>query len=439
MAESDGRNMKRVLWICNIMLPAIAKELHLPYSSREGWLSGIFDQMAAGKDSGEIELSVCFPMEKGKDCHDLTVRGIQCYGFYENLNTPEKYDESLETEFREIFKKAKPDIIHIFGTEFPHALAAAKAFGKPEKTLIGIQGLCSEIAKVYMAGLPKEAVEKATFRDIVRKDSLKQQKQKFYLRGQNEIEAIGLTGNITGRTGFDREKTVRINPKAHYYPMNETMRSSFYEGRWNPELCEKHSIFLGQGDYPLKGFHFLIQAMPLILKKYPDAVLYVAGSNVISHRTWKEKLKLPAYGKYLLKLICQYKLTDKIILLGRISEEEMKQRFLKSHVFVCASVLENSPNTVGEAMLLGVPVAASCVGGIPDMVTDGEDGLLFESGNPEAIAKAVMAVFDETAGKDGSTLAEKLSENARKRARDVHNKETNYQRLLEIYGSILGA
>ena len=131
MAESDGRNMKRVLWICNIMLPAIAKELHLPYSSREGWLSGIFDQMAAGKDSGEIELSVCFPMEKGKDCHDLTVRGIQCYGFYENLNTPEKYDESLETEFREIFKKAKPDIIHIFGTEFPHALAAAKAFVKP--------------------------------------------------------------------------------------------------------------------------------------------------------------------------------------------------------------------------------------------------------------------------------------------------------------------
>lgn len=430
-------NMKKILWICNIMLPAIAKELHLPYSSREGWLSGIFDRITTENDSKEVEISVCFP--NGGEFNDLTVRGVQCYGFYENLNTPEKYDRSLEAAFREIFKRAEPDMIHIFGTEFPHALAAARAFGRPEKTLIGIQGLCSEIARVYMAGLPERAAAKATFRDIIRKDSLKQQQQKFYLRGQNETEAIRLTGNITGRTGFDREKTAGINPRACYYSMNETMRSSFYEGKWHPNSCEKHSIFLGQGDYPLKGFHFLIQAMPLILRKYPDTVLYVAGSNVIAHSTWKEKLKLPAYGKYLLKLIRRYKLEDKIIPLGRISEEEMKQRFLTSHIFVCASVLENSPNTVGEAMLLGVPVAASRVGGIPDMVTDGEDGLLFESGDIEAIAKAVMAVFDERTGEEGSTLAEKLSENARKRAAGVHNKETNYQRLLEIYKSILGA
>lgn len=432
-------NMKKVLWICNIMLPVIAKELHLPYSNREGWLSGIFDEITEGRGSGDIELSICFPVGKGERFGDLTVRGVQCYGFCENLNTPEKYDDGLEAEFQEILKKAGPDMIHIFGTEFPHALAAARAFGKPEKTLIGIQGLCSEIAGVYMAGLPKETVRKATFRDRVKKDSLKQQQEKFYLRGRHETEAIGLAGHITGRTGFDREKTAKINPAARYYPMNETMRSSFYEGKWQSASCQKHSIFLGQGDYPLKGFHFLLQAMPLILEKYPDAVLYVAGNSVISCRTLKDRLKLPAYGRYLLALIRQYQLTDKVILTGRLSEEEMKQRFLKSHVFVCASVLENSPNTVGEAMLLGVPVTASDVGGIPDMMTDGKEGLLFESGSPQAIAGAVMAVFDDTPGEDGRTLAERLSENAGKRARNSHDGKKNYQRLLEIYGSILGA
>lgn len=431
--------MKKVLWVCNIMLPVIARELGLAYSNREGWLSGIFDQMTDEDKSSKIELSICFPAGDEKNFQDLTVRGVKCYGFYENLNRPEIYEEGLEARFGEILADVQPDMIHIFGTEFPHALAAARAFKKPERTLIGIQGLCYEIAKVYMAELPKGVQTKVTFRDLLRKDSLKQQQEKFYLRGKNEIEAISLAGHITGRTGFDREGTARINQKAVYYHMNETMRSSFYEGKWSLTACEKHSIFLGQGDYPLKGFHFLLEAMPEILKKYPDTVLYVAGNSVISHSTLKEKLKLPAYGKYLLELIDKYGLKDKVIMLGKLTEEEMKQRFLNSHVFVCASVLENSPNTVGEAMLLGVPVAASEAGGIPDMITDGVDGLLFEKGNAQAIAEAIELIFDETTKEDGRTIAEKLSENAREKAGTVHNGETNYNRLLEIYGSILGA
>lgn len=437
--------MNRVLWICNIMLPAVARELGLPFSNREGWLSGIFQQLVREKENQKIELGICFPVDdlkeytalKGKEA--FFVKGVPCYVFLENLECPEQYDPAMESRFTEIYRDFQPDMIHVFGTEFPHALAAVKAFGRREKTLIGIQGLCYEIAKVYMAGLPEKIQRNVTFRDFVKKDSLKQQQEKFYLRGKNEIEAISLAGHITGRTGFDREGTERINKTAVYHHMNETMRSSFYEGQWNPETCEKHSIFLGQGDYPLKGFHFLLQAMPEIVKKYPDAVLYVAGNSVISHATLKEKIKLPAYGKYLLGLIRQYNLEDKVVVLGRLSEEEMKQRFLKSHVFVCASVLENSPNTVGEAMLLGVPVAASNAGGIPDMLTDGVEGLLFEAGNPGAIASAVTAVFDEGEDQKGNTLALRLSKAAGKRAKTAHNGETNYRRLLEIYGSILGA
>ena len=423
------------------MLPAVAKKLSLPYSNREGWLSGIFDRITEKR--GEIEISVCFPignLTAGEELlSGLTVNGAKCYGFHENPDTPEIYDRRLEREFREILEKAKPDMIHIFGTEFPHALAAARAFGKPERTLIGIQGLCYEIAKVYMAGLPEEVQRKVTFRDFLRRDSLKQQQEKFYLRGKNEMEAISLAGHITGRTRFDREGTSRINAKALYHSMNETMRSSFYEGMWDPEACEKHSIFLGQGDYPLKGFHFLLQAMPEIIKKYPDTILYVAGNSVISHQTVKEKIKLPAYGKYLLTLIRNYRLEDRVVMLGKLSETEMKQQFLRSNVFVCASVLENSPNTVGEAMLLGVPVVASRAGGIPDMIADGCEGLLFETGNPADLVSAVDKVFSKEKDAKGDTLAIRISKAGRRRAINAHDGETNYRRLLEIYWDILGA
>lgn len=433
--------MKKVLWICNIMLPAIARQLGLPYSNREGWLTGIFEQLTKEKENRQIELGICFPAGDVREYTMLTigemlkVKGVPCYAFIEDLNRPEQYDPAMEMRFREIFRDFNPDMIHIFGTEFPHALAAAKAFGRPEKTLIGIQGLCGEIAKVYMAGLPEKVCRKVTFRDFIRKDSLKQQQEKFVLRGEHEKEAIRLSGHITGRTCFDREGTKQINPKAVYYSMNETMRSSFYTGQWKLEECEKHSIFLGQGDYPLKGFHFMLEAMPALLRKYPDTVLYVAGNSIVKRQTLKDKIKLSSYGKYLIFLMKKYHLEDKVIILGKLSEEQMKRQFLKANVFVCPSVLENSPNTLGEAMLLGVPVAAAAVGGIPDMVTDGKEGLLFAAGDVKGLAAAIEAIWQED--KQGQSLAVRLSGKARMRARMAHDGAKNYERLMEIYRNIL--
>ena len=441
--------MSRVLWICNIMLPVIGKELGMPYSNREGWLSGIFER--AQKKEAPFTLGICFPMEefpmgkfpveggetKSGRVGKFSVRGAACYAFAENLKTPEVYDAGMEEAFRKIFRDFEPDIIHVFGTEFPHALAAVKAFGKPERTLIGIQGLCGEIAKVYMAGLPEKVQRQVTFRDIIRKDSIRRQQEKFIRRGENEAEAIRGCKNITGRTCFDREGTAKLNPDAGYYPMNETLRSEFYEGEWRPEECEPHSIFLGQGDYPLKGMHFVLGAMAGLVSKYPDCKLYVAGNSVISHATLKEKLKLPAYGKYLLKLIKQHGLEKHVVMLGKMDACEMKERYLKSSVFVCASILENSPNTVGEAQLLGVPVAASFAGGIPDMITDGVDGLLFPVGNEKKLAEAVEKLWDKEPDERGLCLAERISTRERQRARTVHDGEKNYARLIEIYDEII--
>lgn len=420
--------MKRVLWVCNIMLPVIAKQLGLPFSNREGWLTGIFEQLLKETDK-EIALGICFPVESLTEKY-LVVKGVPCYAFEENLSHPECYEQNMEDRFAEIFADFKPDMIHVFGTEFPHALAAVKTFAKPEATLVGIQGLCGEIAKAYMANLPEKVRKQVSFRDFIRKDSLYRQQQKFVIRGKREKEVIEGAGHITGRTEFDKAGTKKINPGAVYHPMNETMRSSFYTGSWSYEQCEKHSIFMGQGDYPLKGFHFMLEAMPILLKKYPDAVLYIAGNSIINHSTWKEKMKLSAYGKYLLGLIRKFNLEKKVIVLGKLTEEEMKQQFLKSGVFVCPSILENSPNTIGEAMLLGVPVVAAKVGGIPDMITDGRDGLLFEGGNVQALAEAIDLIFHESA------LRENIVKAAKDRAHKVHDGNANYQRLMEIYAEI---
>ena len=87
-----------------------------------------------------------------------------------------------------------------------------------------------------------------------------------------------------------------------------------------------------RGLLPFKGMHFVLEAMALLVPNYPDCRLYVAGSSVISHGTLKEKLKLPAYGKYLLSQIKGYGLEKHVTMLGKLDAEGMKEQYLKSSV-----------------------------------------------------------------------------------------------------------
>ena len=81
--------------------------------------------------------------------------------------------------------------------------------------------------------------------------------------------------------------------------MNETMRPQFYSGCWEIEKTVPGEIFISQGDYPLKGFHYLLQAMQEILQNCPEAHIKVAGISVLGVNGIKSRIKIPAYGKYL--------------------------------------------------------------------------------------------------------------------------------------------
>ena len=435
----------KILWICNIMLPAIAQTLGEEYSVKEGWLTGILNRLLAEEakggskaedTAGKIELGICFPAQGALSDLSRTLSlgesgaEVNCYGFAEDTAHPENYDSRMEVRFARIYEDFRPDMIHIFGTEYPHAYAAAKAWKHPEKTLVGIQGIISSCAEEYFAGLPEKVTAKRTFRDIVRKDSMRQQQQKFYLRGQREKELLKLAGHITGRTEFDRKVTQALNPSAVYHFMNETMRDSFYEGAWELDACRKHCLFLSQGDYPLKGFHHVLDAMGELRGEFPDLSLMVAGNSVLGTGGFKARLKIPAYGKYLNSLIRKNGLAGKVEVLGRLTETEMKKAYLACETFVCASSLENSPNSIGEAMLLGVPVAAAETGGIPSLLENGKQAILFEQGNAHSLTEAIRTLWNNP------QLERAISGREAVRARRTHDADANYRRLLEIYKNI---
>lgn len=433
----------RVLWICNIMLPVVAEYLGLEASNKEGWLTGLSTTILKHQKENKIELGVCFPTmgELAEFEREISIPGteaaISAFGFYEDLLRAETYEEKTEKRLREIIEIFRPDLIHCFGTEFPHTLAAVKAFGKRERTLIGIQGLCSICAIYFRADLPDEVWKRTTFRDLVRRDNLRRQHEKYVQRGAYEVEAVQRAGHITGRTRWDKKYTGEWNPDAAYHSMNETLRSNFYEGCWEINSCRKYTIFLSQGDYPLKGLHYVLQAMPEILRDYPAAEVYVAGNSIIKSATekgiagLKGKLKLESYGKYILQLLKETGTLDKVHFLGRLNSEQMKAQYLRSHVFVCPSSVENSPNSVGEAMLLGMPVVCAEVGGIGDIFTGGTDGLFYPAGDVHKLAEAVKTMFA------GGGQVEGCCQAARAHAQRTHDAQKNYERLIEIYAEIV--
>ena len=127
------------------------------------------------------------------------------------------------------------------------------------------------------------------------------------------------------------------------------------------------------------------------------------------------------------KLIKKNNLKDNIIFLGGLSAQEMKDTMLKSNVFILPSSIENSPNTLGEAMLLGVPCIAADVGGVRNMATDKKDALIYPFDENYMLPFYVDKIFGD------AEFAAFLSENAREHAEITHNKELNYIRLMEIY------
>ena len=479
----NGDSMK-VLWLCNIMLPVVAEHFQRESSNKEGWLSGLLTAVLSHGDSNGIELAVAFPVAErlsysaeaaGSDTvdaadrknvrehHDGTEacghrsrsRGIcipcgetyfTAYDFVEDTTRPDLYDPTLEQELREICEDFAPDVVHCFGTEYPHTLAMCRAFPRKDRILIGIQGLCAVYAQCYFADLPEAVVNSVTFRDLVKKDTLKLQQEKFVRRGEMEIEAIRLAGNVTGRTAWDRYYTGEWHPGVNYYPMNETLRSNFYTGQWNRKQCIPHSIFLSQGDYPIKGLHYMLLAMPRILKQFPDTEVYVAGNSLTAYGTLKEKLKISAYGRYLRKLLKEEHLENKVHFLGRLSAQQMKEQYLKSHLFVCPSSIENSPNSLGEAMLLGMPCVSAEVGGIASIFTGGEDGVLYpgfkiKNNDCDCKNEALENISKSLADACVQIWSDLVKEqdyciNARKHAKKNHNPEQNYKKMVEIYAKI---
>lgn len=118
----------------------------------------------------------------------------------------------------------------------------------------------------------------------------------------------------------------------------------------------------------------------------------------------------------------QKRLGDQAVFLGAVPYDEMPAVYHALDVFVLPSHTEGIPRTVLEAQATGTPVVATHVGGVPDIVTDGESGLLCELRSPDALAARIEVVLGDSA------LHERLAEGGRRRVVDSFSWPEMYER-----------
>lgn len=416
----------KILWIVNTIFPYPAKQLNIKETCFGGWLNGLANALV--KDEN-INMAIATTYN-GNNVKKFFDGKTEYYLIPKGSET--KYNKKQELYWKHIAEEFQPQLVHIHGTEYAHGLAFLKAC--PEiKSIVSIQGLVSRCSDVYLGNMDiKDVIKNITLRNIITRSGILRGKRKFAQKGKYETEIVKRANIVLGRTMWDYANTRQMNPQEEYYVSNETLREIFYDNNWNINNIERHTLFCSQAGYPLKGFHYLVKAVYILKNKYKDIKLYVAGPNIIDSSTLYSKLKRTDYGKYIKNLIKQYNLENDIIFTGLLNEKEMIERLLKTHVFVLPSVIENSSNSLCEAMILGMPCVASNTGGTMDILEHKKEGFLYPYTESAVCAEYISQFFND------DKKAVKMGKNARITAQKRHDRRENTKTIIEIYTKAIG-
>lgn len=415
----------RILWLVN-KKPKYLESIN--NKSIDGRFSGILSNIISIKD---VEVSVVYP---SKSCKAVLYKSFNNVKHYEYPEKNEfKYNKKTKQIFKNILDVVKPDIIHIFGTEYPRSFSMMEA-NESSKIIVSIAGLISLIEKHYLANIPRKISHGSIISRLLSLFLPIQlpylNKNAFNNRGLYEIRAIQSADYVIGKSNWDYSYVKSINPNIKYFKSNQVLRKHFYNESWNHRNSAKHSILLVQGGYPLKGLHFLIEAVYILKKKYSDISLRICGSPLIKKRSYlKSKFVdfINPYQRYIKELINKYNLMDNIIFTGVLSEEDMVNEYLRANVNVVSSSIENSSNAIIEGMILGVPTVASFVGGSPDLINHEVNGYLYPYDDVNILAFYLSKLFDD------DLLCNTFSSKSRSEFLIKHNAEDNINKIIENY------
>jgi glycosyltransferase involved in cell wall biosynthesis len=413
----------KILWLTNT--PSNASQEFGHNSFGGGWISSLETLLTERSDH---RLGVCFfyngvlfkklkkgnvdyfgvPIKKGNAISRVLMRHFA------------RLEDDESAYFNEVMDEFKPDLIHVFGTESGYGKIL---MNRSEKVLFNIQGLLVPISNNYFPlGFSRiKILSWCNFNSILRGITPLHDFRIFKKKAIREDTIIKFWKYFIGRTDWDRNYIHLINPKAKYFHCEEMLRSEFFSNEWSQpsELTKDNLIVIGTTISPN-----LYKGLDLIYK-----VLEVMEGYKICWKIFGVDEE-DFINQISLRVATNGKKNTNIHFYGMLNASELINQLKTCHFFVHPSYIDNSPNSVCEAMMLGMPVLSSSVGGIKTLVKNEETGILFNPYDSYDLAGLLVHLFNNF------EKAKQMGLNARQVAMKRHSPQAIISQLNSIYDCI---
>jgi len=412
----------KVLWIVSFPLPVVSHILGIDKIPFGGWVSTMLSQL---EPIGDLEISVAMK----SPVKELIKERIGDIDYYLVPQSLEDRFDIYQKDCEYVLKDCNPDILQAEGTEGAHTMRFLKTWNG--NNLVSMQGILNGYEPYEYGHLPiADMLFSFNLQEALMSLALiANKKLNFKKRVKKEIETISMAKNILGRTTWDRAHSYAINSKAPYFFCPRILREPFYQIKWDINNKNTHTIFIGNSFQPRKGAHIVFRAVAQLKEEFPEIRIVIAGEKPMKN-SWKEWKKIIGYPAYLQNLAKKLDIEKHITYTGVLQADGMAEQMSISHVCVLSSIIENSPNTLGEAMIMGVPAISAYAGGVADMAQDGKEAIFYRDDDPQMLAYAIKRVFDS------DELALNLSKYSRLKALKTHDPIINRDRMLSIYKSV---
>ena len=414
----------RVLWFTSSPCGYLSNRGNRGYNGG-GWMDSIEREI---KKNPKISLGVCFPMNGQKfkstvDCVEYYPIRHHSKSIKDKIVDAIKYNDVKRDELvwhhyinqlKKVIDDFKPDVIEIFGSEIYIELAALATDSIPK--ILHIQGILSlYIYMYYPNGIspvtnyfqdwnPKKIYERFQY-DVNWKRSCYREQQIFKH-----------VNHVIGRTDWDKAGTAILNPNATYHYGGEILRPVFYE-HGERQMPKKLTIVTTSSGALYKGFDFVLKVADILRNKMNIDFEWKVYGNI-----------RPKFFEKVTKI--KHKDVN-VKLCGVASAEQLKDAILQSTLYFQPSYIENSPNSVCEAQILGIPPIATNVGGTSSLIDNGETGFLVPAGEPYYAAYQIVKLYQDM------ELNAKIGSKAKNVAMKRHDRKNIVNELINTYKNIM--
>ena len=414
----------KVLWLTHT--PAGASDMVNFKEPGRGWISSLEELFTCMDD---ITLGIAFftdkktePFEIGKTTYyPVLLKYTSAIGKLVQRIFTLKRDVNVKSVLA-VIEEFKPDIIHLFGTE--------SGIGDLNNLtsvpiIVHMQGLVNPyLNNWHPNGISNSVVFRhSSFRSLLFRRGLYFEYKLFKKRAKRELRIVKYRKYFFGRTGWDKNFLGLYKKDLQYYHCDEVLRPLFYLYEWQRVKKEE------------KKLKIITTVSPQLYKGI-DIVLNTAkiltGISDLNFEWIIVGVKENDEVVLLMESIFKLKFKNfHVRFVGHKNEYDLIQQLLVSDIFVHPSHIDNSPNSVCEAMLLGMPVVAGYVGGIPSLIEDGVSGILYNSNDSYELAAKILKLND-----DKDCIA-RLSYNARMSGIKRHCHDKIKATVIQAYQDVI--